>query len=353
MDGKNAKTLLRILAILKQETDVEHTMTQKQILERLVTFTPEDPVTCDRRSVKRCIEALQDNGFPISAAEETVRRIENKGNGEKEENIVQSGYYYENEFSDPELRIIMDSLLFSKYIPYRQCMNLEEKIEALGNKYFKSRVRYIRTVKDNMPRNKELTYTIDILDEAIEKGRKVDFLYNSFGTDKKLHPRLGENGKPRRYIGSPYQIAAVNSRYYLICSTDKYSDLSNLRVDRITGIRILGERITPIRDITGSANGFNLPKHMAEHIYMFTGKSSPVTFRMNKRILNDVIDWFGNDVTFSDETENEVSAHVTVNLMSMQRWAVQYSVDAKILFPLSLAEAVKNDLQIALDRYNG
>ena len=81
------------------------------------------------------------------------------------------------------------------------------------------------------PENKELFYTIDVLDEAISKGKKVSFIYNSYGTDKKLHPK-----REREYVINPYQMVATNGRYYLICNYDKYDTLSNYRIDRITGI---------------------------------------------------------------------------------------------------------------------
>ena len=82
------------------------------------------------------------------------------------------------------------------------------------------------------PENKELFYTIDVLDEAISKGKKVSFIYNSYGTDKKLHPK-----REREYVINPYQMVATNGRYYLICNYDKYDTLSNYRIDRITGIK--------------------------------------------------------------------------------------------------------------------
>ena len=52
------------------------------------------------------------------------------------------------------------------------------------------------------------------------KGRQVSFTYNSYGTDKKLHPRRDSAGNIREYIVNPYQIAAANGRYYLICNYD-------------------------------------------------------------------------------------------------------------------------------------
>lgn len=83
----------------------------------------------------------------------------------------------------------------------------------------------------------------------------------------------------RRYIINPYQIAAINGRYYLICNYDKYDNVANYRLDRITDIEILPVPVKPMKKVKGLENGLNLPKHMAEHIYMFTGESAAVTFR--------------------------------------------------------------------------
>ena len=351
MEGKHAKTLLTILEILKQETDINHTMTQKDIQDRLETWNPNDPIICDRRSIKRSITALQELGFPVEAKSETSRMTPDRRTGEMVEDVMMSDFYYESDFDDSELRILIDSLLFSKYIPYKQCRSIVGKLEGLSNKYFHARVNHISTLPDMLPQNKELTYTIDVLDEAMTQNKKVSFYYGEYKTDKKLHKRLNSEGKPRKYIVNPYQIAAANSRYYLICNLDKYDDISNYRVDRIMGIKLLDEKRKPQNQVKGLEHGLNLPKHMAEHVYMFTGESAPVTFRMKKYLLTDVMDWFGNDITFYDETDEEVTARVTVNLMAMRKWAMQYALHVKILTPQSLADGIKEDLKRAGENY--
>ena len=146
-------------------------------------------------------------------------------------------------------------------------------------------------------------------------------------------------------------MAATNGRYYLIGNYDKYDDLANYRLDRITDIRLLDTSVKPVRQVKGMENGLYLPKHMAEHLYMFSGESIPVTFRMKKHILNDVIDWFGTEITFSDETEVEVTARVTVNWHAMRHWALQYCRHVRILTPNDLANQVQQDLAEALDHY--
>ena len=346
VSGKKA-LILNILDILRRYSDEEHRLSQKDIVEIL---RRECDMIVERKSIRRNILSLREYGYEIEYSE-TVRMVPNRRTGEMEESYLWSDFYLVRDFTDSELRLLIDGLLFSKHIPYSQCRELVEKLEGLSNTYFRSRVRHIRTMPDTMPPNKQLFYTIEVLDDAISQMKQAAFCYNSYGVDKKLHPRLNEDGSVKEYIVSPYQIAAANGRYYLICNTQPHDNVSHYRLDRITDIRLLDTAIRPAKTVQGLEHGFDLPKHMAEHLYMFSGESRPVRFRMKKSILNDVIDWFGTDIRFSDEISDEVTASVSVNLKAMRLWAIQYSPYVKVLSPQSLAEEVKQDMQQALSQY--
>lgn len=84
---------------------------------------------------------------------------------------------------------------------------------------------------------------------------------------------------------------------------------------------------------------------------MFTGPSDTVSVRIKKYILDDIMDWFGGDLTFFDEAEDEVSVRVRVNLDAMRRWALQYALHARVLTPESLAECVRRDIKAAGENY--
>ena len=85
---------------------------------------------------------------------------------------------------------------------------------------------------------------------------------------------------------------------------------------------------------------------------MFAGESGVVIFRVKKYLLNDVMDWFGGEITFFDETDEEVSVRTRVNLAAMRRWALQYALHVKVLSPESLVQQVKEDIKAAADNYN-
>ena len=344
MYGKQPKKMLimNILDILKRYTDEDHRLSQKEIMDILER---EYDMKVERKAVKRNLLNLIDYGYNIEYSESV--RINKKG----EEETVYTDWYLEREFSDAELRLLIDSLLFSRHLPYSQCKLLIEKLENLSNRYFTSRVKHIQTLPDNELPNRQLFYTIEILDQAITKGKQVAFHYNVYHTDKKLHPRSDHEGNVRTYVINPYQMAAVNGRYYLICNYDKYDDVSNYRVDRITDIQLLDTPVKPMKNVKGLEHDLNLPKHMAEHVYMFTGESVPVTFRAKKYLLTDLFDWFGKAMQFTDETEDEVTVRVSVNLDAMRKWALQYALHVKVLKPERLVEMLKEDVKRAAEQY--
>ena len=183
MYTKQPKKMLtmNILDILKRYTDGDHRLSQKEIMDILER---EYDMKVERKAVKRNLLNLIDYGYHVEYSESV--RINKKG----EEEIVYTDWYLERDFSDAELRLLIDSLLFSRHIPYSQCKTLIEKLENLSNRYFKSRVKHIQTLPDNELPNRQLFYTIEILDQAITKGRQVSFCYNEYHTDKMLHPRI-------------------------------------------------------------------------------------------------------------------------------------------------------------------
>lgn len=159
--------ILNILEILKQYTDEAHRLSQKEIADFLKN---EYMMPVERKAVKRNLSNLIEYGYPIEYRE-TVRMMPNKKTGTLEENHIYSDFYFARDFSEAELRLLIDSLLFSKHIPNSHCRQLIQKLENLSSRYFKAKTKHICTLPPNHLENKQLFYTVDILDEAIEKER--------------------------------------------------------------------------------------------------------------------------------------------------------------------------------------
>ncbi|MBE6847482.1 MAG: WYL domain-containing protein [Ruminococcus sp.] len=340
MESTNHKNrlILLMLEIMKQYSDEEHRLSQSDIGRLLKR---KYGVQADRKSIRRNLNDLVEAGVPLGFTESKRK------NPDGTEEIVCTDWYLEHEFSTGELRLMIDSLLFSKQLPAAQRCELIAKLEGLSSTHFRSGLQHIYAATPNTAANPQLFYTIDVLDEAIRQQQQVVFEYCSYDIDKKLHARRREDGTVREYQVNPYQLAAMHGRYYLICNNVKYEGLANYRVDRIRNIRITETPADPC-DVSEAAV---FAKHMSEHIYMFTGESIPVSFRACRSIINDVMDYFGEDVQFSDATETDVTVMVSVNEDDMFRWAVQYCSSVQILSPEPLRQRVTDTLQAALAEY--
>lgn len=343
MYTKQSKKLLimNILDILRKYTDEDHRLSQKEIVDIL---RREYEMKADRKAVRRNILDLIDFGYEIEYSE-SLRMMPNAKTGELEETYILSDFYLVREFTDAELRLLIDGLLFSRHIPYNQCKELVGKLEGLSNKYFQAHVRHIHTMPETLPQNPQLFLAIETLDEAISKGKKVSFTYLEYGTDKKQHRRCRPDGTVREYVVSPYQMAAKEGKYYLICNYDKYNDISNYRIDRIADVKVLDEPVKPFEKLDGAGNGrLDLAKYMAEHIYMYSSENTQVKFRIVKGMVSDIIDMFGMNVRFSDETEDHVTVTAQVNEMAMKQFAKSFAPDVMVLEPKKLREEIKEDI---------
>ena len=350
MYTKQSKKLLimNILDSLRKYTDENHRLSQKEIVDIL---RREYEMKADRKAVRRNILDLIDFGYEIEYSE-SLRMMPNAKTGELEETYILSDFYLVREFTDAELRLLIDSLLFSRHIPYNQCKELVGKLEGLSNQYFKAHVRHIHTMPETLPQNPQLFLAIETLDEAISKGKKVSFTYLEYGTDKKQHRRCRPDGTVREYIVSPYQMAAKEGKYYLICNYDKYNDISNYRIDRIADVKVLDEPVKPFEKLDGAGNGrLDLAKYMAEHIYMYSSENTQVKFRIVKAMVSDIIDMFGMNIRFSDETEDHVTVTAQVNEMAMKQFAKSFAPDVMVLEPKYLADEVASDAEKTLKAY--
>ena len=331
---------LCILDILRKHTAEEHTLDQKDIIELL---RKEYGLEVERKAIRSNIVKLIEMNFPISYKET-----------EREGNAIWSDYWLERDFTDSELRLMIDGILFSNHIPHKQRMKLVEKIEGLSSEYFKSHVRHIATLPDAGDSNKQIFNNIAVLDEAIEKKRKVSFQYLDMDTDKKMLPKKEKSGKIRTYVVSPYQMAAKDGKYYLICNRDHFDAISNYRIDRISNVQITDERIRPFKELK-NANGqdLNLGEYMREHIYMYSGGETRVRFRIVRRMVTDIVDIFGKDVRFEDVTDDYVTVSATVTEAAMILFAQSYAPDVVILEPQRMVDEMKEWIKKVKKVYGG
>lgn len=336
-DSSEAKKLLivRIMQVLERYSDVNHPLTQEEIIKKL---EKDYGINAERKAIGRNIALLQEvfesEGINNPATAIVIESDKRKGT-----------FLDKRLFEDAELRLLIDGVLASKHISEKYSSDLIEKLSMLSNKYFKSNIKHVYSVKDwNKTKNKALFLNIALIDEAIEKGRQITFDYNKYGADKKLH-------KTSTHTASPYQLILHNQHYYLVFLSEKWKNMGHFRLDKITNIDITDEPLTPLRKIKGYENGLDYKKFASSLPYMFTDDIEKVTFVCDESIIDQVVDWFGEEVKLTDMGGGKFEAAVLASPNAMEYWALQYLNFVEIKTPLKLREKIKDNLALAVGRY--
>ena len=332
--GTETKKMLNILIleILRNYSDMEHHLTQQEIMRKLKSDYGIEKI--DRRSVKANVISLRDMGYEIGGLEE--------------DDTDNDGYYLEErEFEDEELRILIDSVLFSKTLSDSAAKKLIEKLKGFGNIYFDAKVSHVKpTPLLHRTDNKSVLYNVSAINEAMDKKKKITFRYNRYGIDFKMH----DQGKD--YIMNPYQMVASNGHYYLLGNIDKYDNVTYYRIDKMTNVEILDEKVKPQKDVKGIDGHLDLPRHMAEHIYMLYGDSVTASIKTDAGMMDALVDWFGKDFRIVESIGDEIIISVKCNERALKYWALQYGPHVEVIAPESLRRDIAEMIDDMSKKYH-
>ena len=317
--------LLRIWQILRQHSDYDHPLTQEEI----ITYLERDHgIKMERKAVGKNIADLRDAGIEIGSC--------------------RAGSYIDSrEFEDSELRLLIDGVLQSKHITAKHSKDLIDKLCGLSNKYFRSHVKNVYSVNDwSKTENQAIFYNIDVIDEAIASGKQVQYDYNKYGIDAKLHRSSFQRI-------SPYQLILHNQRYYLMGYSAYWGNMAFHRLDRITNMRIYDKPAIPITSVKGYENGIDFKQIASTMPYMYTDTPERIEFIADEYIVDQIFDWFGIDVKMSKmpDDEKKVKVELVASPNAMEHWALQYLNHVEVTKPEGLRNKIKEALNNAIIKY--
>ena len=85
---------------------------------------------------------------------------------------------------------------------------------------------------------------------------------------------------------------------------------------------------------------------------MFVDDVIEVTFETDENTIDQVIDWFGKDISIVQKDE-KVLVTLKSSKKAMLYWASQYANVIKIISPLDLKEEIIEYFENAINKYKG
>ncbi len=317
-------SILYTLQILKDYSDENHLLSQSEIAKKIYNLYG---MECERKSIGTNIDSLIDFGYDIVK--------------------TNSGCFLASrEFEASEIRFLIDAVFSSKSIDSRHSRELANRLSNLLSLYQRKQYKYIYKADElNRTNNKELFYNIDIINEAIEKNKQIQFEYNRFCYKD-------NNKKKKPYIVNPYCLINNQGKYFLVCNYDYFDEIGNYKLERIHNIKILDTDIKPIKQVKGFENGLDIAKYANENIYMFATNSVNATIQIYDDWATAYVEeWFGKNATFY-EKDNKIYADVVANESSLIYWCLQYGEVIELITPTTTREKIKDILKEMSKRYN-
>lgn len=323
-DTSKKLSIIYIYEILKEYSDENHLLKQQDIIKLIKQIYDMD---CERKSIGNNIDFLIDLDFDII-------KVPHKG-----------CYLGERVLEPSEVSFIVDALFSSKSISGSQAKELSSKLSNLLSKYQRKRYNYIYKAEQiNRTNNKELFYNIEIIQEAIEKNKKVSFNY--------VRPPYSEENTLKTYIINPYFLINSQGRYYLICNFDYYNEIGNYKVDFIKNIRILDDERKPLNNLKGYEKGFDISKYINEHIYPFGDKTVYATIKLtDDNSITYVMEWFGKNAKIYKKN-NTTYADIVSSEKALVYWCLQYGESVELLFPKQTRDKIKSILDKVNKKYD-
>ncbi len=321
IDGKLRP--LYLLKILQERTDEEHYLTTAQLCRIL---EDEYGIKSFRTTIKSDIEVLQTAGYSVQCTRST-------------QNLYN---YIEREFDVPELKILIDAVLSSKFITKAKSDQLVAKLMELAGMYKAKELKRNLVVDGRIKTENEQVYMIaDAINEAINSRKKIRFQKAEYDENKERV--LHNNGET--YVFSPYSLVWDGDFYYVVGFSDKYRSIGSHRVDRIfKRPEILEEDWVP------PANGFDINEYINTMFRMHDAERYEVELQVDNSLMDAIIDKFGPNVETHAYDQNSflVVANVAVGTV-FYNWIFGFGGKVKIKGPEDIKEEYKKKLQNAIN----
>ena len=322
--GSNRIVPLQVLRTLERYASEEQPMSNLQIIARI---QEDERVTLARNTVAAAVAALESVGY----VERTTK-----------------GSYAVRLFDETELRVLIDGVMASRYLPPVDARYLIDKLMQLGSDDFGRKVKHVHMADQFAHQgNVEFLRNIEQLEDAMENHTKASFFRNRVLPDGTLE-RVGELHRV-----SPFGIICTNGQYYLVCCKDGETMLRHYRIDRLTDVEDLpGEPAADVRKIPGCEQGFHLAEYAATHSMMFSGELEVIVLRMPAELAGYVRDTFGTRAAMRETGDGLMEVRITGTARNVRFFALQYGPSGcEVLHPESLRQQLKADAESIAEKY--
>lgn len=326
---------LKILELLKRETDEDHPLRQKEIIELLKQRYPNDVEQFTAGKVSRRIKELCYMNPPILGytSYDKGKDIDVEKN---KEDLQRASYeqftniYYINSISNFEFKFLIDSIMSSRIFSTEKAKELATRVQHLASKSLETLTKYVSggygsqkyLFEDDVLKN------VQMIQEAIDDYKSIHFSWNVYD--------VNNQGIYRRYIKDyeaiPLELIMHDGRYTLLLRFPHKEKVYNYNVDLMTNIEKIDQQKDEIKDDIFKVN-FQQSVYNIKHPFNFGGEVRTYQLRVQRDYFSRLVNDFSYNIDIIKGTLNEKTVDVKVEASSkgMMYWLLQHYDVATLL----------------------
>ena len=324
--------LVKLLEILRQDSDDDHYLESTEILSKLKKMG----IECDRRTLYNDIEVLNSFGYEVLCEKFT---------GKPNKYCV-----VDRNFDVPELRILMDAVQASAFITPKKTKVLLDKIADLGGSHraelLRNELVQFNTIKSS---NESIFYSISEIGQAIENNKKVSFKYFNYDINhEKVYRFDAKRNQDKRYFVNPHATLFDGENYYLVGYYKKHEGFTHFRIDKMDDVQMVNDQDKD----SYLSNDADLQHHKETLFSMYQGEECEVEFWADTSILDPIFDTFGQKIIISREGENGIKFKAKVQLSpTFYGWCLSFGEKLKVTAPQEVKKSIKVYVRTMAEMY--
>lgn len=287
----NNKAKLKTLylrRILEEETDAEHGLSMRQLLERLADYG----IKAERKGVYRDLDALREFGVDVR----TFQR------NPVEYAVVRRDLAFD------DIVLLVDAVQSCRSLTERQARLLTTNLKLFASDHQRDLLdRSIHVGGRARTADESVFPTMHLAHEALRRSVQLSFVYFRRGTDGV--PRATREGAAR--IVSPVQVSYDDGFYYLAAAEVGCDEVRQYRMDRMGEVAVLDSpsALSPeaVREWRESSAAF-------ESFGRFAGPEVAATLSVRADKVELMTDRFGEGASFSPLDADHARAFVRVQV---------------------------------------
>ena len=305
--------LLSVYLILRRYSDRQHPLLQENIQDYLSKHFGIDGVS--RMSLYRYLNEL----------ESILPRLHRQ----------RKGVYLDEILSDSQSRIVSMPLIAAPFLAGNAVRELVNSIgEQLTERQHFLLLKLLYMSKCyNHAEHCDFGGNLDLIQLAIDTGRKLEFVYSDIDRDKKPSPRCNRH-RSAVYKVSVYDMLYYNGFFYIVVKDDFHDNLSNYRIDKMSDLVITEERAQPVSSVPEyREKRYRTEDYLLANYKMFGGTTELIKVRVRARtaqkhnyFVNILWDEFGaRIVEMRGISDRETVAYIRVCRAGMRNFALQFA----------------------------